>query len=278
MKQTSWGGLFLLPYSRSLCAVQKKSPESDTSYRLYATKWPVEVDLEEAVQDLSYHRCLVGQALELHGFSEGRLIKSDKAEIDELVRVLVSCEEQAYDIQGQLEVRDGGSHAVRSMAVLDPLEEDKVPIVPRDTIFLGEWTPEVIGSSEGLKIASVEVVEENPDVPLQTRTIPLEEVTANIEKWKPSIRAEYASLVSNTEAVEPLSVEAFQELCKSHVVELIPGKSVYTIKAYTGRLKTRGVGCGNDQHGLDTFSGGVDAHSLRLLLRNAAPTVESRNS
>ena len=59
------------------------------------------------------------------------------------------------------------------------------------------------------------------------------------------------------------------------MVELIPGKSVHTIKAYTGRLKARGVGCGNYQHGekrtnLDTFSGGIDAHCLRLLLRNAA--------
>ena len=78
-----------------------------------------------------------------------------------------------------------------------------------------------------------------------------------------------------TVAVEPLSEGGFQELCKDHVVELIPGKSVHTIKAYTGRLKTRGVGCGNYQHGekrtkLDTFSGGIDARSLRSMLRNAA--------
>ena len=37
-----------------LCAVEK-CLEVPNSYRLYATKWPVEVDLEEAVQDLSYH-------------------------------------------------------------------------------------------------------------------------------------------------------------------------------------------------------------------------------
>ena len=52
--------------------------------------------------------------------------------------------------------------------------------------------------------------EENPEVPLQTRTIPLEEVKANIEKWKPSIEADYESLVSNTKAVEPLSDEGYQ--------------------------------------------------------------------
>ena len=79
-------------------------------------------------------------------------------------------------------------------------------------------------------------------------------------------------MVSKTEAVEPLREEGFQELCQTHVVELIPGKSVH---AFTGRLKTRGFGCGNYHHGekrtkLDTFSGGIDAHSVRLLLRNAA--------
>ena len=39
-----------------------KPPEVAISYRLYATKRPVEVDLEEAVQDLSYHRCSVGNS------------------------------------------------------------------------------------------------------------------------------------------------------------------------------------------------------------------------
>ena len=121
----------------------------------------------------------------------------------------------------------------------------------------------------------MDVIEESSEVPLQTRAIPLEEVKANIERWRASIETECESLVSKTEAAEPLSEEAFQELCKTHVVELIPGKSVHTIKAYTGRLKTRGVGCGNYQRGekgtkLDTFSGGIDAHSLGLVLRNAA--------
>ena len=124
------------------------------------------------------------------------------------------------------------------------------------------------------KVASVEVTKENSEVPLQTRTIPVDEVKATIEKWRSSIEAEYESLVGKTKAVESLSEEAFQELCTTHVVELIPGKSIHTIKAYTGRLKTSGVGCGNCQHGekrtkLDTFSGRIVAHSLRLMLRNA---------
>ena len=140
--------------------------------------------------------------------------------------------------------------------------------VPYPLVILGE-----VDVSEGLgtdppRVASVEVVEENVDVPLQTRTVPLEEVKANIKKWRESIEAEHQSLVEKTKAVEPLDEEGFQELCKNHVVELIPGKSVHTVKAYTGRLKTRWVGCGNYQHGekrtkRDTFSGGIDTHSLR---------------
>ena len=53
---------------------------------------------------------------------------------------------------------------------------------------------------------------------------------ANIAKRIPSIEAEYESLVMNLEAVEPLTEEGFQELCKDHVVEFIPGKSVHAIK------------------------------------------------
>ena len=165
---------------------------------------------------------------------------------------------------------------VKSMMWVDPLEEELSETqIPYQLVVLGDSRP-IAGLCEDLpKVASVEVVEENPDVPLQTRTIPLDEVKAHSEKWRPSIEAEYESLVKTTEAVEPLTDKEFQELCKNHVVELIPGKSVHTIKAYTGRLKTRGVGCGNYQHGekrtkLDTFSGGIDAHSLRLMLRHAA--------
>ena len=161
------------------------------------------------------------------------------------------------------------------MKFVDPLEEAAAPLLPDNTVLLGEWKLVNDGSSEGFKVASVEEIEEKAEVLLQTRTIPLEEVKANIEKWRPSIETEYESLVSKMEAVEPLSEEGFQELSTTHVVELIPGKSGYTIQAYTGRLKTRGVGCGSYQHAekrtkLDAFSGGIGAHSLRLILRNAA--------
>ena len=96
-------------------------------------------------------------------------------------------------------------------------------------VVLGENVVSTESDHDPPRVASVEVVEENLDVPLQTCAIPLEEVKANIDKWRPSIEAEYESLVMKTEAVEPLTEEGFQELCKDHVVELIPGKSAHTI-------------------------------------------------
>ena len=118
-------------------------------------------------------------------------------------------------------------------------------------------------------MSSAKVVEGDPDIPLKTYMIPLEEVKVNIEKWRSSIEAEHRSLIVDTRAVEPLSEEAFQTSAK------LRWKSVRTIKAYSGRYKTRGVGCGNYQHGdkrtkMDSFSGGIDANGLRLLVRNAA--------
>ena len=180
---------------------------------------------------------------------------------------MISCEEQADELNEHFSVWQDNPSMAKSMMWVDPLEEEiHESQIPYQLVALGENIGPEKPDQNPPRVASVEVVEENPDVPLQARTIPLEEMKANIERWRPSIEAEYESLVVNTEAVEPLTEEGFQELCTDHVVELIPEKSVHTIKAYTGRLKTRGVGCGNYQHAenrtkLDTFSGGIDAQS-----------------
>ena len=116
-----------------------KPPEVAISYRLYATKRPLEVDLEEAVQDLSYHRCSVGQQLELRSSGEGHLAKADRAAIDEFVRILVSCEEQANELHSHRGVWENGPHTVRSMTFIDPLEEISAPTILHNTVLLGEW-------------------------------------------------------------------------------------------------------------------------------------------
>ena len=169
--------------------------------------------------------------------------KVPQPELEELVKVMISCEQQADELYGHFNFWQDNLSTVRSMTLVDPLEEEiQESQIPYQLVVLGEDIASERSDNDPPRVASAEVVEENLDVPLQARTIPLDEVKANIEKWRPSIEAEHESLVRKTEAVELLTEEAFQELCKNHVVELIPGKSVHTIKAYTGRLKTTGVG------------------------------------
>ena len=56
--------------------------------------------------------------------------------------------------------------------------------------------------------------------------------------------------------------------------ELVPGRAIFTIKAHTGRLKTRVVACGNYQTSAartreDKFASGVSAEATRMLVRFA---------
>ena len=146
--------------SLTLCPVEKP-PEVATSHRLYATNWPVEVDLEDVVQDLSHHRCLMGQELELYGLGEGSSAKVDKAEMDEFVRALISCEKQAEELQSHLGVWEDGPHTVKSMAFVEPLEEASALTTPPYVILLGDDKYEAERTGEGPKVASVDVIEES---------------------------------------------------------------------------------------------------------------------
>ena len=87
--------------------------------------------------------------------------------------------------------------------------------------------------------------------------------------------SEYESLVRENDAVEPFPEEML-ELWKKEGREfdLVPGKTVHTIKAFTGRLKSRAVICGNFLG--QTFSkeqkyaAGADSVLIRILLRMVA--------
>ncbi|CAE7159616.1 GIP, partial [Symbiodinium pilosum] len=118
---------------------------------------------------------------------------------------------------------------------------------------------------------------ENGEAPLQTKTIPAEIVRQNLAKWTPSMHEEYDSLVVSTPAVSPLSDPEFTQLVSAQGgnVELIPGKAVFTQKAFSGRFKTRVVGCGNFQtfttrEQTDVYASGAPCESIRLLVRRAA--------
>ncbi|CAE7836086.1 pKIWI502, partial [Symbiodinium necroappetens] len=111
---------------------------------------------------------------------------------------------------------------------------------------------------------------------LQTRLISAEEVRKDLCAWKPSMVEEYTSLVHTTGTCSPLSHEDFAAITgdSSKKVEVLPGKVIFSVKARSGRKKTRIVGCGNFQQGcprtkLDTHASGISAESIRLLVRFA---------
>ena len=83
----------------------------------------VEVSLEEAAQDLSNHRCLIRQESERNGVSK-EPTKVSQPELEELVKVMISCEEQADELYGHFSVWQDNLSTVRSMTLVDPLAEE----------------------------------------------------------------------------------------------------------------------------------------------------------
>ena len=117
-----------------------------------------------------------------------------------------------------------------------------------------------------------ETVPEESEVPLHTKTISNEVVRKEIGKWVPSMLSEYESLIRENEAVEPFAEETLEQWKREGKdFDLVPGKTVHTVKAFTGRLKTRAVICGNflgqtfskDQK----YAAGADGVLIRVLLR-----------
>ncbi|CAE7349245.1 unnamed protein product [Symbiodinium necroappetens] len=85
-------------------------------------------------------------------------------------------------------------------------------------------------------------------------------------------------VVGWSDAVDPFSAETLEQWKEGKEFHLLPGKTVHTVRAITGRLKTRAVICGNflgqsfskDQK----YAAGADGALLRVLLRmEARPTL-----
>ena len=111
--------------------------------------------------------------------------------------------------------------------------------------------------------------------PLHTKTIPNEVVRKELSRWVPSMLAEYEALIRENDAVEPFPEETLEQWRKEgKEFDLVPGKTVHTIKAFTGRLKTRAVICGNFLGQCFTkaqkYAAGADSVLIRLLLREVA--------
>ena len=99
-------------------------------------------------------------------------------------------------MQGYLGVCGDDPHTVKTMSFSDPLEEViSTCKIPYQVVVLGADELRDIQDGNAPKVASIELTEESSEVPLQTRTISLEEVKANIERWRPSNGTEYESLL-----------------------------------------------------------------------------------
>ncbi|CAE7867461.1 unnamed protein product, partial [Symbiodinium necroappetens] len=123
--------------------------------------------------------------------------------------------------------------------------------------------------AEGIRMLDGPKGEE--ESPLHTKTIPNEVVRKELSRWVPSMLAEYEALIRENDAVEPFPEETLEQWRKEgKEFDLVPGKTVHTIKAFTGRLKTRAVICGNFLGQCFTKAQKYAAGLIRLLLREVA--------
>ena len=106
---------------------------------------------------------------------------------------------------------------------------------------------------------------------LVTKTLTLDEVRRELEEWKEPIKSEYESLLKH-KAIEPINKEQYQELQRTHDIEVIPGKLVATIKPPFKR-KARLVACGNQaskNEDVEVAAGGLCTVCTRSLVSKAA--------
>ena len=123
-------------------------------------------------------------------------------------------------------------------------------------------------------------VEGDPELVLQTKTIPTEEVLRNwTPEWQESALTELHALLEKKKALREITPDYVDALIAEGVEVLrIPMKLVFTIKAITARKKCRIVLCGNQlpqlqetslEKRIATYAGGVDIGLLRFLIADA---------
>ena len=105
---------------------------------------------------------------------------------------------------------------------------------------------------------------------LQTRTVSMDEVKANMGRWKEAFVKEYESLTSGP--VTPISREEFESMKAQGIkMQVLPMKAVATEKPT--KLKARVVVCGNYAEGAlegETAAGGACPMTIRAVVHAAA--------
>ena len=115
-------------------------------------------------------------------------------------------------------------------------------------------------------------LQQSYDEVLQTHVVPNAVVERDPSEWIGPMREEYEGL---QKAVKPLDEATLEQWRRDGTpCEVIPAKVICSIKAPKGRRKVRCVYCGNFARSdrwsrADTYSGGIDAVTLRTLLRFA---------
>ena len=261
---------FLVPYiagSVLPCHCEELDDER-VMFSLESVSWPSEISLSQALSDgLDQHRVLT-QILETddgqsHGDHCGDFCDLQKMGLAKLCQLEIS-NRHIQDVMEDVQVSLG----VTKLPCLAKVHGIKASATDQSTLCpsVRALNPE---EAEPLGTISQEEF-------LQTKTVPNEAVRLELAKWTPSIQAEYDSLTKESKAVHPITDEEFERLIRDPNIqcELVPGRAIFTVKAHTGRLKTRAVACGNHQTSAarskeDKFASGISAEATRMLLRLA---------
>ena len=182
------------------------------------------------------------------------------------------------------EVAEGEGEATKSWLYeayqdLGELEAQMSALQAKSSQMLGQST--VMMSPLLASLKDVGSPRPEPEV-LHTHAVPLSEVYANIESWRPSLLDEFNSIVTTHKAMRHISRPEIKELEKSgKQILYVPGKLVATVKAGTAAKKARIVACGNflgkerppgspTLSKSDIFAGALDSLGLRAQLAASA--------
>ena len=259
---------YLVPHAASpmkLC--HPDDPEDpQISYHLESVSWPSEISFSHALSSgLDQHRVLA-QILEAEECQTGRDYGGDVGELQKKgVTSLCHLEECNRHLQAALENAQVNL-GVSKVSCMPTVASLQASAAEQDILC-----PNVCALGPG---ETGEQISNGTEEFLQTKTVPNEVVRGELAKWTPSIQAEYDSLTKESEAVYPISDEELEALIRNPDIqcELVPGRAIFTVKAHTGRLKTRAVACGNHQTSAarsreDKFASGISAEATRMLLR-----------
>ena len=255
---------YLVPEAAASLKQCERTNVPDTTFSLESTPWKVTLDLEQQALDLAAeHRfkCLAFEQDEVEEPGKGTEPRDGAqalANICELEKQLHRVSRFAWDA-----VVTTGSSVVEGVDKLEP-RSGSVAVCTLRTLH-----PEVIEGDQ------TEVIVNQDEEFLQTRLVSVNEVRQDLVAWKPSMVEEYTSLVHTTGTCDPLDQEQFLAMTSdpNQKVEVLPGKLV-SVKARSGRKKTRAVGCGNFQKGcprdkLDKHASGISAEAIRFMIRFA---------